>query len=86
MGGSTWADKMRSSFPSRERVIQKERRIQLCVIQRPLWAERFHPWVEKIPWRRKWQPTPAFLPGESMERGAWWATVHGVTESDMLRD
>ena len=25
----------------------------------------FHPWVEKIPWRRKWQPTPAFLPGES---------------------
>ena len=26
---------------------------------------RFHPWVEKIPWRRKWQPTPVFLPGES---------------------
>ena len=23
------------------------------------------PWVRKIPWRRKWQPTPAFLPGES---------------------
>ena len=23
------------------------------------------PWVEKIPWRRKWQPTPVFLPGES---------------------
>ena len=22
-------------------------------------------WVEKIPWRRKWQPTPVFLPGES---------------------
>ena len=22
------------------------------------------PWVGKIPWRRKWQPTPAFLPGE----------------------
>ena len=21
-------------------------------------------WVEKIPWRRKWQPTPVFLPGE----------------------
>ena len=20
--------------------------------------------VEKIPWRRKWQPTPVFLPGE----------------------
>ena len=24
----------------------------------------FYPWVRKIPWRRKWQPTPAFLPGE----------------------
>ena len=22
-------------------------------------------------WRRKWQPTPVFLPGESMDRGAW---------------
>ena len=25
----------------------------------------FDRWVGKIPWRRKWQPTPAFLPGES---------------------
>ena len=25
----------------------------------------FNPWVRKIPWRRKWQPTPVFLPGES---------------------
>ena len=24
----------------------------------------FGPWVRKIPWRRKWQPTPALLPGE----------------------
>ena len=24
----------------------------------------FNPWVGKIPWRRKWQPTPVFLPGE----------------------
>ena len=23
------------------------------------------PWVRKIPWRKKWQPTPVFLPGES---------------------
>ena len=22
-------------------------------------------WVRKIPWRRKWQPIPVFLPGES---------------------
>ena len=38
----------------------------------------FDPWVGKIPWRRKWQPTPVFLPGESMEGGAWWAIVHGI--------
>ena len=25
----------------------------------------FDPWVEKIPWRRAWQLTPVFLPGES---------------------
>ena len=25
----------------------------------------FHPWVGKIPWRRAWQPSPVFLPGES---------------------
>ena len=25
----------------------------------------FYPWVRKIPWGRKWQPTPVFLPGES---------------------
>ena len=23
----------------------------------------FNPWVRKIPWNRKWQPTPVFLPG-----------------------
>ena len=26
---------------------------------------RFDPWVRKIPWKRAWQPTPAFLLGES---------------------
>ena len=24
----------------------------------------FNPWARKIPWRRKWQPTPVFLPGK----------------------
>ena len=24
----------------------------------------FDPWVRKIPWRRAWQPTPVFLPGD----------------------
>ena len=26
---------------------------------------RFYPWVGKIPWRRKWQPTPIFFPRKS---------------------
>ena len=26
---------------------------------------RFNSWVGKIPWRRKWQPTPVFLPEKS---------------------
>ena len=30
---------------------------------------RFDPWVRKIPWRRKWQPTPVSLPGKS--HGQW---------------
>jgi len=29
---------------------------------------RFDPWVGKIPWRRKWQLTLVFLPGESHEQ------------------
>ena len=28
----------------------------------------FDPWVGNIPWRRKWQPTPVSLPGESRGR------------------
>ena len=32
-------------------------------------------------WRRKWQPTPVFLPGEPQGQGAWWATVYGVAQS-----
>ena len=27
----------------------------------------FNPWVRKILWRRAWQPTPVFLPGEWTE-------------------
>ena len=29
----------------------------------------------------KWLPAPVFLPEESMDRGAWWATVRGVAKS-----
>ena len=30
----------------------------------------FGPWVRKIPWRRKWQPTLVFLPGKSHGLGS----------------
>ena len=33
----------------------------------------FNPWVRKIPWRGKWQPTPVFLLRNSRDRRAWWA-------------
>ena len=48
----------------------------------PQWGRQgFDPWVRKIFWRREWQPTPVFLLENPIDRGAWWATVHGVTKS-----
>ena len=32
-------------------------------------------------WRRKWQPTPVFLPGETQGRGSLVAAVYGVAQS-----
>ena len=39
------------------------------------------PWIQKIPWRKEWKPTPVFLSGNSMGWGAWCATVHEVAKS-----
>ena len=39
----------------------------------------FNPWVRKIPWRRAWEPTSVFLPGEFHGRRGL-AGVHGVTK------
>ena len=38
-----------------------------CQCRRPKKC-RFDPWVRKIPWRKKWQPTPVFLPGKFHEQ------------------
>ena len=35
-------------------------------------------------WRRKWQPIPVLLPGESRGRRAWWAAVYGIAQSQTL--
>jgi len=34
-------------------------------IQQEIWSCKYDPGVGKIPWRRKWQPTPVFLPGKA---------------------
>ena len=58
----------------------------------------FDPWVEKIPRRRAWQPTPGFLPGESPRTeepgglpsvglqidGHDWATKHSTAHSQFV--
>ena len=44
----------------------------------------FSPWVWKIPWRRKWQPTPVLFPGESHGlRRLVGYIVHGVSRVNM---
>ena len=43
----------------------------------------FDPWVGKMPWRREWQPTPVFLPGESHgQRSLVGHSPQGCKESD----
>ena len=44
----------------------------------------FDPWVRKIPWSGKWQPTPVFLPGKSHgHRSLVGHSPVGRKESDM---
>ena len=40
----------------------------------------FHPWI-KIPWREAWQPTPVFLPGESL----WTEEPYGLPSIGLQR-
>ena len=43
----------------------------------------FNPWVRKIPWKRKWQPTPVSLPGKSHgQRSMAGYSPWGHRESD----
>ena len=43
-------------------------------------------WVQSLgwedPWRREWQPPQNSCLENSMDRGVWQATVHGITEAD----
>ena len=53
LGHEEFCQQVSSGSDSKERVSLQCRRSQ------------FDPWVGKIPWRREWQPSPVFLPGES---------------------
>ena len=47
---------------------------------------QFNPWVRMVPWRRKWQPIPVFLPGESHgQRSLVGYSPWGHTESDTTK-
>ena len=48
--------------------------------------ERFNPWVRQIPWSRKWQPAPVFLPGNFHGQSslAGYSPWHR-TELDMIQ-
>ena len=47
-----------------------------CQCRRPV----FNPWLGKIPWRRKWQPSPVYLPGKSQGQRSLVGSVHGVAK------
>ena len=51
-----------------------------AILERP----EFDPWIGRIPWRKKWQPTPGFLPEKShRQRSLAGDSPRGRKESDM---
>ena len=56
--------------------------ISIIVVGLPWCLQCGRPWVRQIPWRGEWHPTPVFFLGNPTDGGAWWAAVHGETESD----
>ena len=47
---------------------------------------RFNTWARKIPWRRKWQPTPVVLPGKFHGQRSWTGySLWGHKELDMTK-
>ena len=68
--------------------LNRASQVMLVVKNLPANARRrkrpgFQPWVGKIPWKRQWQPTPLFLPGESNgQRSLAGCSPWGHTDSD----
>ena len=55
----TWNREQLNNLPkvTNPKVVERD-----AVERKETWV---YPWVGKIPWRKAWQPTPVFLPGES---------------------
>ena len=90
---STYSHILSVISSSRSQVYSLEREIRVLwtslMVQRvknPLQCRRhrFYPWVRKILCRKKWQPTPVFLPGKSLgQRSLAGYSPWGCKESDM---
>ena len=89
---SFWVDTASNSAQGfSTRALEDTSELGLACGSLPLWLSSkepahqcrsvFDPWVGKIFWKGKWQPTPVFLPGKSHGQRAWWATAPEVTRS-----
>ena len=81
LDGENWIQKSRSC-------VRNARAPQVVLVVKNLPANagdvrcRYDPWVEKIPWRSTWQPTPVFLPGKSyVQRNLTGCIVHTIAQS-----
>ena len=55
-------------------------RDSIPLLQPLIQSQGLDPWVRKIPWIRKWQPTPEFLPGEPHRERSLVGTIPRVTK------
>ena len=71
---------------ARERQNEGQAPLGAQTVKNPLQCRRpgLHPWVRKIPWRREWQPTPVFLPGEAQGQRSLVGSIHRVAKSQTL--
>ena len=73
-----WRDMIQLGFPDDASVKESTCQCKRCK------RRGFDSWVRKIPWKRSWQPTVVFLPGESGGQGCLTGySPWGHTDSDM---
>src|SRR5574337_85568 len=74
--------------PGRQRIgLSKKVVEERCAVPLVITEGGFGPWVGMIPWRRKWKPTPVFLPGKSHgQRTLVGYSPWGPKELDMTEE